>query len=73
MELNEADKLIKIQEERKTVLENCGEDVSEKICFDKIHELTLKFVDMYVSIFKESDRIFEEGEESEDLRSAFSE
>ena len=73
MELNEADNLIKIQEERKTVLKNCGEDISEKICFDEIHELTLKFVDMYVSIFKESDRILEEGEESEDLRSASSE
>ena len=60
MKLDEADKLIKIQEERKIVLENCGEDVSEKAC-SKIHELTHEFVDIYGSIFKESDRIFKEG------------
>ena len=70
MELNEADNLIKIQEERKTVLENCGEDVSEKICFDEIHELTLKFVGIYDSILKEANKILKEGK---DLRSASSE
>ena len=61
MKLDEADKLIKIQEERKIVLENCGEDVSEKACFDKIHELTLKFADIYSSIFKESAKIHKKG------------
>ena len=73
MKLDEADKLIKIQEERKIVLENCGEDVSEKACSDEIHELTHEFVNIYGSIFKESAKILEEGEESEDLRSASSE
>ena len=73
MQLDMADKLIEIQEERKTVLENCGEDVSEKACFDEIHELTLEFVDIYDFIFKESAKIHKKGEEGEDLRSVSSE
>ena len=66
MKLDMADKLIEIQKKRKIVLENCGEDVSEKVCSDEIHELTHEFVDIYGSIFSESDKILEEGE---DLRS----
>ena len=70
MELDKADDLIEIQVKRKEVLENCGEDISEKVCFDEIHELTYEFADMYFSIFSESDKILEE---IEDLRSASSE
>ena len=57
MKLDEADKLIKIQEERKTALENCGEDVSEKACSDEIYKLTHYFVDIYDFIFKEANKI----------------
>ena len=70
MKLDMADKLIEIQEKRKTVLENCGEDVSEKTCFDEIHELTLEFADIYDFIFKESAKVHKKGEKGEDLRSA---
>ena len=70
MKLDEADKLIKIQEERKIVLENCGEDVSEDVCSDEFHELTHEFIDIYGSIFKEANKILKKGE---DLRSASSE
>ena len=61
MELDIADKLIEIQVKRKTVLENCGEDVSEKVCSDEFHELTYEFIDIYDSIFKEAKKILKKG------------
>ena len=70
MELDMADKLIEIQAERKEVLKKCGEDVSEKVCSDEIHELTYEFADIYLSIFSEAKKILKKGE---DLRSASSE
>ena len=60
-ELEIADKLIEIQVKRKIVLENCGEDVSEKVCSDEFHELTYDFIDMYDSIFTEAKKILEKG------------
>ena len=70
MKLDEADKLIEIQVKRQEVLEECGEDISEKVCFDEIHELTLEFVGIYASILKEANKILKEGKKSKDLRSA---
>ena len=51
--------LKEIQVKREEALEECGEDVSEKVC-PKIHRLNKEFVKEYVSIFKDVDKILDE-------------
>ena len=51
--------LKEIQVKREEALEECGEDVSEKVC-PKIHRLNKEFVKEYVSIFKDVDKILNE-------------
>ena len=64
MQVDRIEVLKGIQVERQEALEECGEDVSEKVC-PKIHRLNTKFVEEYVSIFKDVNKIlFKEGGDS---------
>ena len=59
MQVDRIEVLKGIQVERQEALEECGEDVSKKAC-SEIHRLNTKFVEEYVSIFKDVNKILDE-------------